>query len=104
MLQKRGIVTILALLLVLASCQSNGNQNEAKATFTGTIVEINNQSAIVAIETGEILRSGDKVTVALSKNRDVDFQAGDKVKVGYDGIVQESYPLGINVIYVELID
>lgn len=100
------IVILLLAVLSLAACRSSDNEtknNEAKAEFTGTISEIKDQSALVIIETGEILHSGDRVSVDLS-NSEGDFQAGDKVKVGYDGIVRESYPLGINVIYVEKIE
>lgn len=98
-------ITILFIALLLAACQSgddNTNNNEVEATFTGTISEINQQNALVDIETGEILNSGNKVYVDLSMSEE-NFKVGDKVEVGYDGLIRESHPLGINVIYIELI-
>jgi len=96
---------ILFIGLQLAACQSDDNKaknNEVEATFTGTISEINQQNTLVDIETGEILNSGNKVYVDLSMSEE-NFKVGDKVEVGYDGLIRESHPLGINVIYIELI-
>ncbi|MFB9988445.1 DUF3221 domain-containing protein [Bacillus benzoevorans] len=105
MIKKISILfTTLFIGLLLAACQSDdkAKNNEVEATFTGTISEINQQNALVDIETGDILKSGDKVYVDLSKS-EANFKVGDKVEVGYDGVIRESYPLGINVVYVELI-
>ncbi|HLS52498.1 MAG TPA: hypothetical protein VK031_00865, partial [Tissierellaceae bacterium] len=55
--------------------------------FIGTIEEINGEVALVSIEKGEILKSGSKVGVDLSVANDKTFQIGNKVKVGYDGII-----------------
>lgn len=89
----------------------DGNENEdtsigtvAEATFIGTIEEINGDNALVSIEEGEILNSGNKVDVNLSVASDTTFEIGDKVRVGYDGHIREIFPLGINTTFVELID
>lgn len=77
---------------------------ENKPTFfIGTIEEINGEGALVSIEKGEILKSGSKVGVDLSVANDKTFQIGNKVKVGYDGIIRETHPLSINTTFVELI-
>ncbi|MDV2884667.1 hypothetical protein RYX45_05720 [Alkalihalophilus pseudofirmus] len=67
------------------------------AAFTGMIESIHNDSAIIAIEEGEILSSGDMVGVNLA----VTFQVGDRVVVEYDGAVLESYPLQVHTISFE---
>ena len=71
--------------------------------FVGTIETIENDNALVKIEEGEILKSGDKASVDLSVARDTTFQVGDKIKVGY-GYVGERYPLYIETKSVKLID
>lgn len=70
-------------------------------TFDGTIEEINGQSALVAIDDGPILSSGDLVTIDLSIAPEDTFEIGDQVRVGYDGSVRESYPLQIDTLTVE---
>lgn len=80
------------------------NDKEIK-NFTGTIKEINEQSANISVDEGEdIINSGDLVTVTLSINEDVEFKVGDRVRVRYDGDVRETYPLGINTIFIEIIE
>ncbi len=98
--------TILFIALLLASCQAgddHANKQEVEAIFTGTISEINGQNALVDIETGDILKSGNKVYVDVSMSEE-NLKLGDKVEVGYDGLIRESHPLGINVIYIELLN
>ena len=77
--------------------------NEDQATFTGTIEEINGNMALLSIDKGEILKSGDKASVDLSVAPDETFQVNDKVKVGY-GFVGESGPLTIETKFVKLLD
>ena len=62
--------------------------------FTGTIESIENDHALVKIEEGKILKSGDQASVDLSVAKDTTVHVGDKVKVGY-GFVGESHPLTI---------
>lgn len=92
---------MIVLFSILIACQSS---NDTTYTFTGTIESIDQQLAIVHIEDGDIAKSGHKVAVDLSVSaQDITFQIGDYIKVGYDGEVRESEPLGINTIFVELI-
>lgn len=88
------LLTVVFSLLVACSFSQ---------TFTGTIEKIENQNAIVAIEDGEILKSGNKASVDLSVANETIFQVGEKVKVGYDN-VGERNPLYIETKTVELID
>lgn len=72
--------------------------------FVGIIEEINGDNAIVSIEEGSILNSGSKADIDLSVASDTTFHVGDKVRVRHDGIIREKFPLGINTIFVELIN
>ena len=75
----------------------------AEDEFTGVISEINNETAIVLVDEGETIRnSGDLVDVNLSINKDVTFNVGDRVRVGYTGPIQEKYPLGIETVFILL--
>ncbi|MBU5465900.1 hypothetical protein KQI49_03535 [Virgibacillus sp. MSJ-26] len=106
----RNLIILFAIILtgILSACGSSGGEklddSEIKDTFTGTIETIENEVATVDIKEGKILRSGKKVTVDLSVADDTTFKIGDEIKVGYEGAVRESGPLGINTTFVELIE
>lgn len=84
--------------------KANLTESFEKTTFIGIIEEINGNMAIVLIEEGDILRSGNMVGVDLSVAKDITFEINDKIKVGFDGIIREKFPLGINTTFVELIE
>ena len=71
--------------------------------FIGIIESIENNHAMVKIEEGDILKSGDKASVDLSVAQNTTFQVGDKIKVRY-GNVGERYPLYIETKSVKLIN
>jgi len=71
--------------------------------FIGIIELIENDHAMVKIEEGDILKSGDKASVDLSVAQNTTFQVGDKIKVRY-GNVGERYPLYIETKSVKLIN
>nr|WP_106784462.1 lipoprotein [Lysinibacillus timonensis] len=99
------LLLLILLVVVLAACSSSEtNQGAASSTFTGTIEEIVEHSALVSIDEGDILRSGSSVYVNLSVNNTEAFQVGDHIKVTYDGQVRESSPLGITTLSVELVE
>lgn len=77
---------------------------QADPTFTGTIAEINGDMALVEIEEGAILSSGDQVHIPFSIDDVDNFEVGDQVRIGYDGSVMESYPLQINMTFIEKVD
>lgn len=107
MKKKRIALITLVLVGLLFACSSlnddRTDDHENEATFIGTIEEINGDNALVSIEKGEILKSGRKVDVNLSVTNDTKFEIGDKIKVGFDGVIRETFPLGINTTFVELV-
>lgn len=108
-LKKISFILFTAILVgILFSCQSSDVEKtdnfKTKATFIGTIEEINGSNAVVTITEGDILKSGSEANVDLSVAEDTNFQVGDKIKVGYDGSVGESFPLSINTTFVELMN
>lgn len=98
----RLFITLVLISLLIACDSSDGHETEA--TFIGTIEEINNQIALISIDEGEILKSGSRVSINLAVNSQETFQVGDKIKVGYDGEVRESGPLGVNETFIEKIN
>ena len=85
--------------------EGDGGSADKIVTFTGTIEEIYEQkTGLIVVEVGEMLRSSDKVYVDLSVNTTETFQVGDRIKVGFDGIVMESYPAQINTLSVERVE
>ena len=99
---KRKVWAIVATVLV-ALVAIFVSVNRHTDSFSGTIRVINGQNALINIEEGEILRSGDCVRGQLSKWEANTFQVGDRVRVEYNGGVQESYPLQISETNIELI-
>lgn len=99
----------IIVLLVIVGCANSTDESEEKfnepktanSSFTGTIKEIKSNTAIVNAKLGG--GEGD-VFVNLSVNSDETYHVGDRVKVGYDGIIMESSPAQINTLFVELID
>ena len=113
-MKKRWFVFLTAIVTIgLVACNADNHTSHEDSsistdpttvTFDGTIEEINGISALVAIDDGEILRSGDKVTVDLSSAPDEIFEIGDKIRVEYDGMIQESYPLQVNTLSIQKLD
>ena len=103
-LKKYKLLFILFLSSLLIACNSGdvkkADDSEVKASFRGTILEINNHTAIVSSEYSEYSR----IRVDLSVNSAVTFQVGDEIEVGYDGRIMESNPAQINTLSVELVE
>jgi len=105
------LVSALILLTFMAACNDSANENGdmnnsstmENPTFTGTIQEINDQTALVSAVLVEGNPEGD-VFVDLSVNPDETFRVGDQVKVEFDGTIRESNPAQINTIFVERIE
>ncbi len=63
-------------------------------TFEGVITEIYGQSALVSVDEGWPVRSsGDQVVVGLDEKQQKTAVPGDRIRVNYDGMVMETYPL-----------
>ncbi|KAA0563487.1 DUF3221 domain-containing protein [Bacillus sp. CH30_1T] len=99
------IIVLLPIIGCSTSIESS-EENEIKtenSSFTGTIKEINDNSALVSTKVFEGNPESD-VFVDLSVNNDKTFQVGDKIKVGFEGIIRESNPAQINTLSVVLVD
>ena len=100
--KKFNLLFILFISSLLFACSTDDvkktDDSEVYGTFRGTIEEINGNRAIVYWE------GAGETFVDLSVNSAVTFQVGDKVEVGYDGIVMESHPAKINTLSVELVE
>lgn len=102
-------VILIIVLLTVVGCSNAMNEKDEEPTeiktvtsyFTGTVKEINGNSALVSATLGG--GKGD-VVVDLSVNKDESFQVADQIKVGYDGTIMESNPAQINTLSVEWID
>ncbi|MBN2878370.1 MAG: hypothetical protein JXN65_01960 [Clostridia bacterium] len=98
---KKILIIFMAVLIMLlaVSCE----KQEEKITFSGTIIELSGDRAIIEPFDGEdILRSADKISVDISGS-EVSFAVGDQVTIEYDGLVMESYPAQVNVMGIEKI-
>lgn len=95
------IITFLLCCGLLITCNSN---RKVKATFIGVIEEINGYRAVVYVNKTEDSPISGIIYVNLAKNPDETFQVGDKVKVGYNGAVQDTAPLAITTLTVELVE
>lgn len=88
---------------ILFACDSS--ESEVKATFVGIIEEVYEESATVLVTEAEgIYEISGLVNINLTVNPEENFQAGDKVKVGYDGTVMEISPLSIKTITLEKVN
>ncbi|RIX50202.1 hypothetical protein D3P08_20325 [Paenibacillus nanensis] len=94
------VFLMVLLCTFLFACGSDAG----KATFKGTIEEINGASALVNIVEGDILKSGRSVYVDLSVNSEVVFKVGDTIEVEYTGTVRETSPLSIDIVSVQFAD
>lgn len=107
---KKKVIMMLTIIFfcLLFACSSTKfdttTDTEIMGTFIGVIEKIYGQTAIVYITEGEIIKSGSQATIDLSVAKDITFQAGDTVKVGYGENIREIHPLSFDTIYVDLID
>jgi hypothetical protein len=101
------LITILlsSLLFACTSEEVKDDKSEVRATFIGTIEEINDYNAqVLVIESEGINQISGLIAVDFSVNPDETFQVGDKVKVGYDGNVMETAPVQINTLTLEKVE
>jgi len=107
LVRKTWILFSIFFISLVIACNNTDNKSITTivtSTFTGKITEIYDQTAIVQVDEGEIIKAGSRVHVNLSKNSETNFYVGDKVKIGYDGELRESDPLQINVIFIEKVE
>ncbi len=67
-------------------------------TFSGTIESIEEENAVIKVDSNEsyILSSGDRVVVKLNSN--TEYKVNEHVLIEYNGEINESYPIIVNVI------
>lgn len=98
----RTFVSIGTVIILFTGCLHTQIQNHDIATdvprvyFTGTIIEIDGDTAIVDETKG-------KVFVDLSVNKTETFHVWDNIRVEYTGIMTNSSPAYITTISVEVI-
>lgn len=103
---KLSLVFTILFSFILTGCNLVGDnyvENEVKATFEGTIDEINDKTAIVNASESERSKLRGPVRVGLSANHNEKFQVGDKVRVEYDDVMEMS-PIRVSTISIEKID
>ena len=91
---------------VYIKCKDYEDKNysnwEERHLFVGTILEINDNSIVVEPVEGSYERkSSDKIII--EKITTDDYVIGDKIKITYNGLINESYPVQINATEIELI-
>ena len=81
--------------------------DDKEYSFTGTIIEANDNSIIVKPDEGtNEIKSSDKISMSINRPTSGinDFYVvGNKVKITYNGNINESYPAYISAIKIELV-
>lgn len=106
------IYVIFIIVCLLAGCSDQG---EEEVSFVATVLESNRSDLLVEpVENSAELSSADRIVVHLGDSVITDpegieidvskIEAGDKVKIIYDGSIAESYPAQIWSFRVQLID
>ena len=106
-LSQKNLVITLAVLAICAVVLASytASPQKSAAYYTGEIIEISGNRALILVDEGMAIRSsGDKVYANLDANPSESFAVGDRVEVGYDGVVMESYPLQAGTDYIKLIN
>ena len=77
------------------------NNNIDKAIFEAQVLEIYEKSIMVKPSEGTAeAKNSDKITVGISGiNIDFDIAIGEEIRITYDGIILESYPAQIHMVY-----
>lgn len=98
-------IAILALcLLVVVVCMffmQQGQEVTAKAEFEAIVLENDAQLLVEPVEGSPERNSSDQIVLHLPQALDT-LKPGDRIIVGYDGVIAESYPAQIfNVVYIK---
>lgn len=98
--------TIKFMMLVLLCCLLGAcnSSSKVKATFNGTIEEINGNSALVKVEKTTGTKIGGVVSIGIPEDANETFTVGDRVSVGFDGTTLESAPVQVQTITIEKIE
>lgn len=91
---------------VYIKCNDYEDENysnwEERHLFIATILEVNENSIMVKpVEGSYESKSSDKIII--KKINTVNYEIGDKLKITYNGLIEESYPAQISATEIELI-
>ena len=75
---------------------------EERHIFMGTILEVNKNSIIVEPSASSHERKSSDKIIIKRVNTD-NYKIGDKLKITYNGLIEESYPAQISATEIELI-
>ena len=97
-------VLLLVCMVLLSACDGRAGKNFDQPelyTFTATILEVHDNCFMVTPDEGSSASaSSDKIEVpSRNAERGVDFAAGDRVLITYDGMIQELYPARLPQVY-----
>jgi len=102
MFQKNNFLLVGWLVIVLAmltGCKEKSSNTGDENEFLGTILEINEQSALVEVLEGEsIQNSADQITFGTADLEEIGAEKGDVVRIVYTGDVMESYPAQVQAV------
>ena len=91
---------------VYIKCKDYEDKNysnwEERHIFMGTILEVNKNSIIVEPSAGSHERKSSDKIIIKRVNTD-NYEIGDKLKITYNGLIEESYPAQITANEIELI-
>ena len=100
-MRKKIIISIISMvsIIVLTVLFINifyKNTQAPSQTFLATILEINNNSVLVApLEGQSELNCSDKISFGIVDLENIDAKVGDIVEITYDGTIMTSYPAQI---------
>lgn len=108
------MVVCLSLCLVACSKNDDSKQNinpskekeNVNLYFNATILEINENSILVAPFQGEeVLSSSDKFSISTENIKVPEMKVGTTIRIMYNGEIEETYPAKIsNVFAIYLVD
>lgn len=107
---KKMLLAILALVLSLnlIACSAEGpseeHQSNGESFFEGEVLEVKEGYLLVCVTSSDdgALTTGSEVTVStdvMSAAGTPDVAVGDVVRVSFNGVVMERYPLGLGAVY-----
>lgn len=83
---------------------SNNTVSHDEHSFYGKIIEVSSSYIIVEPDENEEERnSSDKFSISL-ENDSTDYKVGNKVKITYEGMIMESYPVQIGTTKIEIVN
>jgi hypothetical protein len=94
------LLLLLSCVLCAVSCRNTVEDEPASVYFIGKVVSVHETSLMVEVtDSGDCgLAVGTPASVSLrnlANSTNASYQEGSVIRVEFDGLVQESYPVGI---------